>query len=151
MQDNRKVPQNLPAERAVLGGVIMDPALLKTVTGLLEERDFLLPQNQRIFRHLCKMHNEGSFIDLLTLVDRLGNFGELDGAGGSGYISSLIDGLHNKSNVPHYAAIVREKAILRRIAHESEKLTTAALEGDSLTTDLITNANDTFSRLGHFH
>jgi replicative DNA helicase len=98
MRDNPKVPQNLQAERAVLGGVILDSSILGSVIAVLEERDFLLSENQCIFRHICKMNAEGSPIDLLTLFDRLENLDELDRAGGACYISSLIDGLHKKSN-----------------------------------------------------
>jgi hypothetical protein len=147
MRDNPKVPHNLHAERAVLGAVILDPPMLETVTGVLEERDFFTSENQCIFRRLCKMHAEGSPIDLIPLLDGLSNSDELDRAGGAGYISSLIDGLHKKSNVPYYAAIVRQKAILRRIAREADKVVNAALKGDILPADLISQTNETFSRL----
>jgi hypothetical protein len=149
MRADSKVPQNLQAERAVLGAAILDRQDLIIVTSALEERDFLLSQNQCIFRHLCKMHAEGSPVDLLTLVDRVDNLHELDRAGGAGYISSLIDGLHKRSNVPSYATIVREKAVLRRIAQEADKVAASALKGDLLPADLLAQTNVTFSKLAN--
>ena len=141
-----KLPQHLPAERAVLGILIMDRPSLETASTMLMSKDFRLPVHQRIFESLSSLLNKGVPVDLVTLTEELGKCGELEEVGGAAYLAGLIDGLP-KSNVSFHAGIVKKRAILRSIAYATEKLTADALEGDVQPSTLIARATETFSNL----
>jgi len=82
------------------------------------------------------MAAEGIAADLVTLTENLLKHGELEKAGGAGYLASLLDGVPRVSNVEHYARIVREKAELSRMAHFGDTLRDAALERDAKPEDI---------------
>lgn len=114
--DIRKVPpQNLEAERAVLGAVLVDNEVIFGVMELLEPSLFYQPSHQLIFSTMLELSERGQPIDIVTLSDRLRSSGNFDKAGGPDYIASLADEVPTSAGVNHYARIVREKAVLRRL------------------------------------
>ncbi|MBN2721117.1 MAG: replicative DNA helicase [Proteobacteria bacterium] len=114
--DIRKVPpQNLEAERAILGAVLVDNEVIYGVMELLEPSLFYQPSHQLIFSNMLELSERGQPIDIVTLSDRLRSSGNFDKAGGPDYIASLADEVPTSAGVNHYARIVREKAVLRRL------------------------------------
>ena len=86
-------PANLEAERAVLGGGMLNANALLTSLAFLREEDFSIPENRLIFRRFQSLTARGEAVDLLTLTHELKTLGELERAGGAGYLSSLLDGV----------------------------------------------------------
>ena len=127
--EDRPPPHNLDAERAVLGAILLDNAMLKLVAQKLRSEDFFLAEHRRVFRAMLAL--AGQPIDLITLVDQLERHGELEATGGAGYISTLVDGRARVTNVEHHTTIVREKAALRRLAHLGDEIARRALERDA--------------------
>jgi len=114
--DIRKVPpQNLEAERAILGAVLVDNEVIYGVMELLEPSLFYQPSHQLIFSNMLELSERGQPIDIVTLSDRLRSSGNFEKAGGPDYIASLADEVPTSAGVNHYARIVREKAVLRRL------------------------------------
>jgi putative DNA primase/helicase len=122
---DRPLPYNLDAERALLGAILLGqrPAVL-----CIRALDFFLPEHRVIFTRACEMAAEGIPIDLVTVLDVLERHGQVEAAGGAGYLAQLVDGVPRVSNVGHYAAIVREKAELRRLAVLGDTLRETALQ-----------------------
>jgi hypothetical protein len=114
-------PCNLDAERSVLGAVLLDNPSNHIVFSRLASDDFLLGEHQAIFEAMRGLVAAGIPVDLITLTDRLDTNGKLTCAGGPAYAARLLDGVPRISHVEHYVEIVREKAILRRIARLAEK------------------------------
>lgn len=118
--DIRKVPpQNLEAERAVLGAILMDNETVFTVMEILEPAAFYQPSHRLVFSTMLELSERGEPIDIVTLVDRLRSAGSLDQAGGPDYIPTLADEVPTSAGVANYAKIVKEKAVLRNLIETS--------------------------------
>jgi len=121
--DIRKVPpQNLEAERAVLGAILMDNETVYTVMEILEPPAFYQPSHRLIFSTMLDLSERGEPIDIVTLVDRLRSAGSLDKAGGPDYIPTLADEVPTSAGVANYAKIVKEKAVLRNLIETSTEI-----------------------------
>jgi len=133
------LPQNIEAERYVLGAILIaegipNPAL-KIAAEKLHSSDFFSPAHssgphERIFRAMLKLDEAQKPIDHGLLNEQLRNDGELESAGGAAYILSLGDGMPRINNLEHYAGIVREKSLLRALIHKIYAIQQRAFEGE---------------------
>src|SRR5499425_157152 len=126
----KPLPNNLEAERSVLGAIILDNHALNAAMETLRAEDFFLPQHQRVFTHMIALGESQQAIDLVTLTDELHRKGELEASGGAPYLASLADGMPRVSNIEHYARIVKEKAILRNLIRTTHDIQQRAFEGE---------------------
>jgi DnaB-like helicase N terminal domain/AAA domain len=111
----RTLPNNLEAERSVLGAILLDDKAMSIAQELLPKEDFYLEGHRRIFEAMRRLTASSRPIDLITLKEELQRTDELEAAGGAAYLASLTDGLPLAANVEHYVNIVKEKATLRRL------------------------------------
>jgi replicative DNA helicase len=139
----RPVPQNPEAERSVLGAILLDNHMLDVALDKLKPEDFFQDNHQRIFARIIELSEEHQAIDLVTLVNRLQRNGELEAVGGAAYISQLEDGVPRISNVDHYATIVKEKAVLRRLIHASHNILQQAMEANEDADAILDQAEST--------
>lgn len=126
----RPLPQNLDAERSVLGAILLDNHTLNTAITKLKPEDFFLDQHRRIFNQMIELGEAQQAIDLVTLSDLLHRKGELEAAGGAAYLARLVDGVPRVSNLEHHARIVKEKALLRNLIHSTHSIQQTALEAE---------------------
>ena len=126
----RPLPHNLEAERSILGAILLDNHMLNTAVEKLRSDDFFLDQHRRIFERMMTLGETQQAIDLVTLTEDLHRRSELDAAGGAAYLAQLVDGVPRISNVEHYARIVKEKAVLRSLAHRAHAIQQQALDAD---------------------
>jgi len=124
----RPLPQNLEAERSILGAVLLDNHALNAAVEKLRSEDFFLPQHRRIFERMIHLGEKQQAIDTVTLMEDLTRRGELEAAGGVAYLSQLADGLPRVTNVEHYARIVKEKSVLRSLIYSASAIQEQALE-----------------------
>src|SRR5690348_12947619 len=92
------LPQNLDAERAVLGAVLLDKNALNTVIENLRPEDFFYDQHRRIFKQMIALAETQQPIDLVILTDELQRRRDLETAGGAPYIATLADCMLRVSN-----------------------------------------------------
>lgn len=116
-------PQNLEAEQATLGSVLIDKAAMDKVADLLKPDDFYQDSNRLIFEAILDLYQKNSAIDVLTLSARLEEKGQIDRVGGRSYITSLTNVVPTASNIVHYAQTVQRKATLRRLISASSEIT----------------------------
>jgi hypothetical protein len=131
------LPNNLDAERSVLGAVLLDNNALNAAIENLKAEDFFLDQHRRIFTQMIALRESERGIDLVTLTDELSRRGSLESCGGTAYVASLPDGMPRVSNVEHYARIVKEKAVLRSIAHRAQLACDLALNGNGNAAEVL--------------
>ena len=112
-------PQNLEAERACLGSMLLDREAIEVAIDVLTDEDFYSEQHRIIFRTLLELYGRSTPVDIVTLTDYLRGSGELDSAGGVGYISSLLDETPTSANAEYYAKIVEQKSLLRKLIRAS--------------------------------
>ncbi|HXN64823.1 MAG TPA: replicative DNA helicase [Candidatus Acidoferrales bacterium] len=126
----RPLPQNIEAERSVLGAIVLDNHQLDVALDKIKPEDFFHDPHRRIFLQMIELGERHQAIDLVTLNDQLARKGELESVGGTAYLSSLVDGVPRVSNIEHYARIVKEKALLRSVIHTTQAIQQEALEAE---------------------
>jgi hypothetical protein len=134
----RPLPNNLEAERSVLGAILIDNSQFSGVTEKLIAGDFMHGHHQRIYKTMLALTEANKPIDLVTLSDQLEAGHELEAAGGFAYLSQLLDGVPKVGNVLHYADIIKEKSVLRSVIHTAFAIQNKALEGLTKPADLGT-------------
>ena len=143
----KPLPNNLDAERSVLGAILLDNHSLNAAMETLRPEDFFLDQHRRVFTHMIQLGESQQAIDLVTLTDELHNKGELEASGGAPYLASLADGMPRVSNIEHYARIVKEKAILRNLIHATHNIQQRAFEGEDGADAILDNAESSIFQL----
>jgi replicative DNA helicase len=119
---DRLPPQNLDAEKAVLGSVMLDQNMCDEVALILRADDFYADAHQKLFAHVLAMHDAGSRIDSTLLVERLKQAGELEAVGGPAYLAEVFQSVPFAAHAAYYAKIVRDKAMLRELIHSSTEI-----------------------------
>jgi replicative DNA helicase len=143
----RPLPQNLDAERSILGAILLDNHALNAAIENLKPEDFFLEQHRRVFNQMIALGESQQAIDLVTLTESLHRVGELEASGGAPYLAALADGMPRVSNVEHYARIVREKALLRNLIHATHNIQQRALEGEDGADTILDNAESSIFAL----
>jgi replicative DNA helicase len=108
-------PHARDAELAVLGGIMLDPEALERLEGSLLPEHFYIERHRLIFSAMLELVGKGQPVDALTVKDYLEQRGQLETCGGEPYLTELISAIPTASNVGHYAAIVRDRAVLREL------------------------------------
>ena len=119
---DRLPPQNLDAEKAVIGSLLLDSNLCDEVALILRPEDFYADANEKLFRHLLTMHETGKRIDTMLLVERLKEAGDLEAVGGMVYLAEVAQSVPYAANAVYYAHIVRKNATLRELIHAGTEI-----------------------------
>ena len=143
----KPLPNNLEAERSVLGAVLLDNNALNAAIENLKPEDFFLDQHRRVFTQMIALGESQQAIDLVTLTEELHRRGDLEAAGGAPYLAALADGMPRVTNVEHYARIVKEKAILRNLIHATHNIQQRAFEGEDGADAILDNAESSIFQL----
>jgi replicative DNA helicase len=112
---DRLPPQNLDAEKAVLGCLLLDSDLCDEIALLLRADDFWADAHGKLYQHILEMHESGKRVDAMLLLDRLTQAGDIEAVGGPDFIAEVAQSVPYAANAIHYANIVREKATLRAV------------------------------------
>lgn len=126
--DSRPLPQDLEAERAVLGAMMLAESATVEVLDLLTARDFYNLTHGVIFDAILDLYTGGSPVDAVTVGTSLTRSGDLGRVGGLPYLHTLINGVPTVANAGFYAEIIRETAILRRLAEAGTRMVQMAYE-----------------------
>ncbi|MFN3919314.1 MAG: replicative DNA helicase [Methylohalobius sp.] len=119
-------PYSLQAEQSVLGGLMLDPGAWEKIADRLNEADFYRKEHRLIFRAIQELIEADSPCDGVTVAEALEKRGALQEVGGMSYLAALVEATPSAANITAYAAIVRERAILRQLAHVGVEITDAA-------------------------
>jgi len=131
------LPHNLEAERAVLGAIILEPTYLFQAAEILAPEDFYLEANRKILSVIQALHQAESGIDFITIKNELQKRGQLEAAGGASYLVSLTDGMPRATNVPHYAQIVKDASVRRRVISLANEAMTRGYQDDDTNKEII--------------
>ena len=145
---DRPLPDNLDAERFVLGAVMSEESSFLQVAGTLSADDFSLEKHKRIFLRMCDLHERGERIDRVTLANELMKHGQLQSVDGLSYLVSLDDGLPQIHNLEGYVTIVKEKSLLRRIINVSHDTIHRCLTCEDDAKQILGAAEDALMKLG---
>lgn len=126
----RVPPQNIEAEMAVLGSMLIEEEAINEVVEMIDEGAFYKSAHKKIFNSIIKLFSKNKAVDLITLTEELKNSNELDEIDGVSYLTMLANAVPTAANVKHYARIVREKSILRALINNSTHIVTKAYESE---------------------
>jgi len=119
---DRLPPQNIEAEEAILGGILLDPEAISRVAELLRPEHFAIAAHQTIYRATLTLHLEGKPTDLMTVTSWLADQKQLDSAGGQMKLAQLVDRTVSAVNIDQYSLLVIDKFIRRRLIRAGNEI-----------------------------
>ena len=136
---DRTPPQDVDAERSVLGGMMISKDAIADVVEVLRGTDFYRPAHEIVYEAILDLYGRGEPADAITVADELTKRGELGRVGGAPYLHTLIATVPTAANAGYYARIVRERAILRRLVEAGTRITQLGYGSDGGDVDELVN------------
>jgi replicative DNA helicase len=125
---HKLAPQAIEAEQSVLGSILIDRDAILRVAEFLRPADFYRQQHADIFEAMLGLHAQREPIDLVTLGEELARRDKLEGAGGPGYLASLMNVVPTAVHVEHYGRIVERKSVLRNLIAAAGRIAAVGYE-----------------------
>ncbi|MBR3168826.1 replicative DNA helicase [Candidatus Saccharibacteria bacterium] len=167
-------PQDIVAEKSLLGAVMLDENILPEIMSITKAGDFYEERHQTIFGAMANLYDSHRPIDLLTLTNELKTLKKLKEVGGAAYLTELSNFVPVASHAKAYAEIINKAATRRRLIKAGTEIATKAYEDDAEVDDLVGRAeqelfevsdkivrseykplsellNDTFERIEELH
>ena len=136
---DRTPPQDLDAERSVLGGMMISKDAIADVVEQLRGTDFYRPAHEAIYDAVTDLYGRGEPADAVTVADELTKRGDLARVGGAPYLHTLIAAVPTAANAGYYARIVRERAVLRRLVEAGTRIVQLGYGADGGDVDELVN------------
>src|SRR5881394_1696899 len=125
---DRPLPSSPDTERAILGSILLNNALIAQAVELLKPTDFYVPSTRRVFQAMIFLFEHGTEIDPLLIAEELRKDNSLEMVGGMITLSNLSTGLPPINSIVPYAKVIRGKSLLRQLIHTANKITAEAFE-----------------------
>lgn len=146
---DRVPPQNLEAEQAVLGAILLEGEALITAMERLRPEDFYSIAHQRIFEAMISLGEDNQPIDLITLTSLLQDAGQLEEVGGPIYVTKLANAVPTAANVEYYAQLVEEKSMLRRLIRTATQIVSSGYATEDDVSVLLNDAEQRIMELSN--
>lgn len=118
----RTPPQNVTAEKALLGAIILKPDVMHDVSVIVYPDSFYADKHRAIFDAITQIFSKGDPIDTVSVVTKLKDMNQLDRVGGAAYITELIETVPAAGNAMYYSNQVQEKSTLRGLIHAADDI-----------------------------
>ena len=116
------IPQNIEAEEAVLGAILVNPNVITKVVEILKPESFYKPAHRFIYEAMLQLFNTNERIDIVSVSDVLNYNSKLETIGGRAFVNDLCYKTITTSNIEYYAKIVQEKAIKRALINAGSEI-----------------------------
>jgi len=123
----RLPPHSIEAEQSLLGGLLLNNSAWDRIGDLVTEADFYRDDHRRIFHRIRKLVEQNMPADVVTVFEAIEKHNEVKQAGGLAYLSEIANNTPSAANIRHYAGIVRERAVLRRLITVGDEIAASAL------------------------
>ena len=133
-------PQNIEAEQAVLGAMLIKKEAISTAAELLTGDDFYRLAHRLVFEAIMALSQANEAVDMITVTERLKKDGELEKAGGIAFITALANAVPTAANVAFHARIVRQKAQLRQLINAATEIAGTAYEDAEAVDEIMDDA-----------
>src|SRR3990167_10961846 len=121
--NNKIPPQNIDAERALLGSIMTRPDVICDVVDVVSGKSFYSDRHKIIYETMLELFSKSQPIDLLSMPSRLKEKELLERAGGNLYLTELLGSVPSAANAKHYAEIVQRKFMMRQLIMAAQKIT----------------------------
>jgi len=136
---DRTPPQDLDAERSVLGGMMISKDAIADVVEQIRGTDFYRPAHEVVYDAIIDLYGRGEPADAITVADELTKRGEIQRIGGAPYLHTLISSVPTAANAGYYARIVRERSVLRKLVEAGTRIVQLGYGTDGGDVDEIVN------------
>lgn len=150
-EQGRIPPQNTDAEASLLGAILIDTDAIVRVADVIRVDDFYDERHARIYEAIRKLYEKHRPIDILTLSNQLKEDSFLDIVGGASYLTELTNYVPTAAHVEHYAEIVAQKAIRRRLIKASQDMVGLGFDESMSIQDLIEDAEARLFQVSQAH
>jgi len=133
-------PQNLDAEKSLLGAVLIDEETLADISEHVTAKDFYEKRNAIIYAGMMRLYEKHKPVDLLTLSDELKRKNEIEIIGGSAYLTELTNYVPTSAHAEAYAELVAQKAVRRRLIKASGEISELGYDEETTTQELLEKA-----------
>ncbi len=137
---DRIPPQNIEAEKSVIGSMLVEQEAITTAIEMLREDLFYKDSHRKIYGVLVSLFETNQAVDIITVSEELKKRSQLEAVGGSEYLVELMNAVPTAANVAYYANIVREKGALRDLISVATNIVTRAFQEDSNVDELLDKA-----------
>lgn len=140
---DRIPPQNIEAEQAVLGAMLIEREAISKVAEFLRAEDCYREAHRLIYNAIIELFNKNDAVDMVTVIEFLRKGDKLESAGGISYITSLTNSVPTAANVLYHARIVEEKALLRQLINAATNIASSGYEGSEEVATILDTAEKT--------
>ena len=136
----RTLPNDLNAEKATLGGMLLSQEAVAEVFEEVRATDFYAPKHEFVFNAILSLFGKGEPTDVIAVTDELNKTGNLLKAGGADYLHELAAYVPTAASASYYASIVSEKAVLRRLIEAGTRIAQSGYESQGEVSELVNDA-----------
>ena len=126
---DRVPPQNIEAEQAVLGAMLISKEAIAESAQILNPQDFYREAHRIVFEAMLDLSNRNQAVDNLTVIEQLNKTNQLEKVGGIAFVTALANTVPTAANVVFYAKIVKEKALMRHLINTATAIAAMGYEG----------------------
>lgn len=119
-------PHSVGAEQSVLGGLLLENEALDRIADILAAEDFYRHDHKIIYEHISRLIEHNRPADIVTVAEALASSAQLAGVGGIAYLGALAQNVPSAANIRRYAEIVRERAVMRKLAEVGTSIAESA-------------------------
>lgn len=135
----KRIPSNIDAEMSTLGSILIDAEAIYKTVHLLMPADFYREKHAWLYEAMLALYSRREPIDFVTLAEELGRMGRLEEIGGPSFITEMMDRIPTAIYIEHYAKIVEEKSLRRRLMAAGSKAVAMAYD-ESISVNEAINA-----------
>ncbi len=128
METAKILPNDIEAEKAVIGSMLIDNDSVVNAIDILKTEDFYRNDNKYIYEAILNLYNRGEPIDLITVKNELITMKKFEAVGGIAYLATLPDKIPFVSNSGKYIKIVEEKSLLRKLIKAADEIQKSSYE-----------------------
>ncbi len=147
MYTERLPPQDLEAEEAVIGSLLIDGQSFLKVAALIKAEEFSVERTRQCFSACYSLFERNEGINQVTVAHELSRLGLLDSIGGAAYLGHLVVSVPTSAHIEHYARIVHRTAMMRRLIDAAEAISAIGYEGGPDVDNALTESEDLLFRL----
>ena len=133
-------PQNIEAEKCVLGSILLESKSILEIIEKLEPDDFYLEAHRIIYKTMVTLFNRSQPQDIIAVTNALRDSNKLEDVGGLAYVASFTDIVPMPSNTSHYIDIILEKSILRQLISASSQINAGCYEKQGNVSNILDEA-----------
>ncbi len=144
---DRLPPQNLDAEKSVLGALLLDEDAIVRVIEFLKPSYFYSKKHTEIFEAIYNLFERREPLDMITVTNELRKKGILEDVGGAAYLADLVNSVPTSAHVTHHAEIVKECAVKRGLISAASRIQESVYDEENSADDLLDRAEQTLFSL----